>query len=122
LGKGVRSKGISIAPSKIEAVKSWPRQKTQNKILAFLGFLNYHRDHLKDFASMNAYLYDLAHTKGPILWGKVHEDAFVHAKTALITVPCLWYPRPEGRFVLHTDASYQSIGAALSQSLQVTYS
>ena len=63
LGKVVNAKGISVAPSKIEAVKSWPHPKTQNEVLAFLGFLNYHRDHLKDFALMSACLYDLAHTK-----------------------------------------------------------
>lgn len=70
LGKVVSSSGIAIAPSKIEAVKAWPRPMNQNEVLAFLGFLNYHRDHLKDFASLSACLYDLAHTKGSFFVGR----------------------------------------------------
>lgn len=115
LGKVVSSTGISIAPSKIEAVKAWPRPNTPNEVLAFLGFLNYHRDHLKDFASLSACLYDLAHTKGTFLWEEAHEEAFIRAKTALVSAPCLSYPRPEGLFVLDTDASDHAIGAVLSQ-------
>lgn len=75
LGKVVSSSGIAIAPSRIEAVKAWPRPMNQNEVLAFLGFLNYHRDHLKDFASLSACLYDLGHTKGRFFL-KIHMKRF----------------------------------------------
>lgn len=87
----------------------------QNEVLAFLGFLNYHRDHLKDFASWSECLYDLAHTKGIFLWEDSHEEAFLRAKTALVTAPCLSYPRPDDLFVLDTDDSDHAVGAVLSQ-------
>lgn len=99
LGKVVSSSGISIAPSKKEAVKAEPRPMNQNEVLAFLGFLNYHRDHLKDFASLSACFNDLAYTKGNFKWEDTHEEAFLRAKTALVTVQCLSYPRPNGLFV-----------------------
>lgn len=81
----------------------------QNDILAFLGFLNYHKDHLKDFSS----LYDLAHTKRHFLLDDTHEEAFLRAKTTLVTAPCLSYQRPDGLFVLNTNASDIAINAAL---------
>lgn len=87
----------------------------QNEFLAFLGFLNYQRDHLKDFASLSACLYDLAHTKGNFLWEETLEEAFLRAKTALVTAPCLSYLCPDGLFVLDADASDYAIGAVLSQ-------
>lgn len=80
----------------------------QNEVLAFPGFLNYHRDPLKDFASFSACWYDLAHTKGHFLWRDTHEEAFLRVKTALITAPSLSYPRPDGLFLLGTDASDQA--------------
>lgn len=70
LGKVGSSSGISIALSKIEAVKGWPRSVNQNEFFAFLGFLNYHREHLKDFASLSACLYDLHKRK--FFCGKKH--------------------------------------------------
>ena len=72
---------------------------------------------MRDFASMSASLYDLAHRKGTFLWEEVHENenAFLHAKNVLITAPYLAYPRPEGLFVLETDASDHAIGGILPQ-------
>lgn len=60
-------------------------------------------------------MYDVAHTKGTFLCEETHEEAFIRAKTALVSAPCLSYPRPEGLFVLDTDASDHAIGAVLSQ-------
>lgn len=49
------------------------------------------------------------------MWENTHEEVFRRAKTALVTAPCLSYPRPDGLFVLDTDASDHAVGAVLSQ-------
>lgn len=45
------------------------------------------------------------------MWEDTHEEVFRRAKTALVTAPCLSYPRPDGLFVLDTDASDHAVGA-----------
>ena len=52
LGKMVSRGGISADPDKIAAVKTWPIPKTTKDVEAFLGFVNYHREHIPDFAKM----------------------------------------------------------------------
>ncbi len=53
--------------------------------------------------------------QGRIPLGEQQEIAFQLLKHALITAPCLQYPRPHDLFILDTDASEHSIGAELSQ-------
>ena len=52
LGKIVNSKGISINPESIDTVKNWPVPKCKKEVESFLGFANYHRDHISQFAKL----------------------------------------------------------------------
>ena len=87
-------------------------QNTKKELMSFLGFANYHRDHVSDFAEMTASLYDLAHATDMPIWEATHTEAFERTKLALISAPCLAYPTPDGHFILDTDASDLSIGAS----------
>ena len=48
-------------------------------------------------------------------WNSKCQEAFEKLKKALCEAPTLAKPRPEGRFILDTDASDVGIGATLSQ-------
>ena len=52
LGHLVSKEGISTDPSKIEAVKNWPKPKTLNDIRGFPSFVGYYRKFLKNFSSI----------------------------------------------------------------------
>ena len=82
--------------------------------MSFLGIVNYHRDHVPDFATITCCLYELAHSKD-LIWLSRHETSLQKIKQALTSAPCLVYPTQEGEFILDTDASYNCIGAVLSQ-------
>ena len=114
LGKLVSAEGIKIAPSKALAVQQWNEPTNRKELMAFLGFVNYHRDHVPDFAGVTACLYDLAHKNQPA-WEQQHKQAFVKIKQLLTTPPCLAYPNSHDKFILDTDASDNAIGAVLSQ-------
>ena len=114
-GKLVSANGISVAPAKIEAVQRWPTPKSKKELMSYLGFLNYHRDHIVNFAEMTACLYDIAYQSAEVEWQSTHEEVFQQSKVALISAPCLTYPNSKDTFVLDTDASDTSIGAVLSQ-------
>lgn len=52
LGKVVNAHGISVNPESIAAVAKWSTPKNKKDLQSFLGFANYHRDHVKHFAQL----------------------------------------------------------------------
>lgn len=58
LGKIVSSRDISFSQTKTEAVKNWPVPTYPTELSSFLGFLNYHGDHIQNYADICAPLYD----------------------------------------------------------------
>ena len=114
LGKLVSSSGTSIAPDKLEAVKEWPVPQNAKELMSFLGFMNYHRNHMPGFAKVSADLYTLAHAKD-FFWTRQHQSCFEKLKTIAISAPMLAHPSPDRLFILDCDASGTQIGAELSQ-------
>ena len=114
LGKLVTRSGVKVSPKKIDAVVKWPNPVNKKELQSFLGFVNYHRDHIQGYAGIAQPLYELT-GKVPFQWTKAHQRAFQRLKDLLVSAPCLSYPQPGKTFVLDTDASDVSIGAELSQ-------
>ena len=52
LGHIVSSSGIETDPRKVEAVKTWAIPKTVTGVRSFLGFTNYYRRFIKDYAKV----------------------------------------------------------------------
>lgn len=59
LGKIVCNNGISVNPDSIEAVKKWTPPRSKREVESFIGFTNYHRDHIKNFAEIAEPLHQL---------------------------------------------------------------
>jgi hypothetical protein len=74
---------------------SWPTPTNTKELMSFLGFVNYHRDHVPDFATITCCLYELAHSKD-FIWLSCHETSLQKIKQALTSAPCLVYPTQEG--------------------------
>jgi transposase InsO family protein/predicted aspartyl protease len=116
LGRKVGRDGITIQDSKIQAVLDWPTPRDKTQLEQFLGFANYHRAFVPDFAGKTSCLYALT-GKREFNWGPPQQSAFESLKTLLVTAPLLAYPSTEegDTFILDTDASQVAIGAELSQ-------
>ena len=54
-------------------------------------------------------------SKDRLYWNVSHSEAFKKLKTAMTTAPVLCYPNFKKQFILDTDASFDTIGAVLSQ-------
>lgn len=115
LGKIVSENGIAVNPDSIEAVKKWPIPKGKKDVESFLGFSNYHRDHIKNFAEIAEPLHQLTGQKTDFAWHEKHQQAFEQLKEALLNAVILSFPTPDDIFILDTDASEKTIGAELSQ-------
>ena len=114
LGKLVSEDGTAIAPDKIEAVKTWTRPVNVKQLQSFWGFMNYHRNHIPNFAEVTAVLYELSHAKY-FVWENKHEVAFTTLKNLAVSSEVLAHPSPDGLFILDTDACGTQIAAELSQ-------
>src|SRR3989441_3429241 len=115
LGHIVSEEGVSTDPSKIDAVTEGPTPTNVTEVRAFLGLCSYYRRFVKNFASIAGPLHGLTGRGVPFEWSEACEEGFVELKRRLVSSPILAMPRDEGNFGLDTDASYEAIGAGLSQ-------
>ena len=115
LGYIVSDQGIGPDPSKVEAVKDWPKPRNVKDIQAFLGLVNYYRKFIEGFSGIATPLTKLTCKDTPFIWNHDCEEAFKELKHRLATAPILAIFDPEREAILETDASDYAIGACLTQ-------
>ncbi|XP_041862171.1 uncharacterized protein LOC121653037 [Melanotaenia boesemani] len=127
LGHVISQDGVSTDPGKIEAVSKWERPTSVPELRSFLGFASYYRRFIKGFAKIAAPLHRLVAeqtvgksrkpTKMPLaaVWTDECEHSFEDLKTKLASAPVLAYANFALPFILEVDASYDGLGAVLSQ-------
>ncbi|MGL5295231.1 MAG: ribonuclease H family protein, partial [Aeromonas sp.] len=141
VGRLVSVDGFCIDPKDLDAVLSLKEQKptTVGELHRLLGFISYYRTYIQDFSRIAKPLYVLLQFRGTVVaegqakagkvgkkwnqfpsrtkveWMSVHQELLKRLIGSLTTPPILEYPNFELPFVLHTDASEQSLGALLYQ-------
>jgi hypothetical protein len=106
---------IEMDPAKLASVKEWPKPKKVKEVQAFLGFANFYRRFIKDFAKHAKPLTTLTKKDQPWVWEEAQEKAFEGLKEAFTSAPILRIPDDTNPFWLETDASDFATGAVLSQ-------
>ena len=110
------SKGhVAMDPKKVSGVLDWPTPTKVKHVQAFLGFANFYRRFIKDFAKLAKLLTNLTKKDQPWVWSTEQADAFEVLKKAFTTAPILRIPDDVNPFRLSTDASDFAIGSVLSQ-------
>ncbi|XP_036000896.1 uncharacterized protein LOC118565187 [Fundulus heteroclitus] len=115
LGHIVSGEGVRPNPALVKDVQMWKSPDNLQELQAFLGLCNYYRKFVPRFAELANPLHHLLKKGTVFVWTEEHQAAFTKLKERLTTAPVLGYPRPEGKFILDTDASNNSVGAVLSQ-------
>ena len=122
LGFVVSRKGISTDPEKISAVTEWPKPCTVKDVRAFVAFCSFYRRFIEGFAKLASPLHALMGGESTAdvtkYWGEKEEQAFAQLKEKLTCAPVLKnadFGRP---FVVETDASFDGLGAVLSQEYE----
>ncbi|XP_061998945.1 uncharacterized protein LOC133716243 [Rosa rugosa] len=116
LGHVVSKDGVSVDPSKVEAVMSWSRPTTVTEIRSFLGLAGYYRRFIEGFSSIASALTKLTRKDSQFIWTDECEKAFNELKTRLTTAPVLTIPTSGGGLVIYSDASHQGLGCVLMQN------
>ena len=115
LGHIITNEGVQVDTSKTDAVRTFPRPKTQRDVRSFLGLCNYYRRFIQNFSKIATPLNQLLQKDIQFNWTDNCETAFNDLKQALITAPMLRYPDMNSAFILSTDASGTAIGYILGQ-------
>jgi hypothetical protein len=55
----VSTDGLEIGNQHLKPVQDWPRPTCTRHVERFLGFANYHRSFIKDFAEISGPLYEI---------------------------------------------------------------
>ena len=115
LGRIIDKEGCRPDPESVEVLRTWKAPKDLRTLRSFLGFANYYREFIKDYATRIQPLQILVRKKGDWVWEEKHQECFEAMKETLIKAPVLGLPQEEGLFILDTDASLVAIAAVLSQ-------
>ena len=70
LGYIISKDGITMSTEKVQAVKDWPTPKTVKNIQEFLGFANFYRRFIENFAKVAQPLTELTKDKTPWVWNR----------------------------------------------------
>ncbi|KAI0997510.1 hypothetical protein K3495_g10679 [Podosphaera aphanis] len=110
--------GVKVDPEKIQAIKSWAILKDVKGVRSFLGFANFYRSFVKDFAGVSAPLQSLT-TKGcRFQWGEEQQQSFEELKSLFVTAPILAMWDGSRPTILETDSSGWATGGCLLQEQQ----
>jgi len=115
LGIIISENKVQMDEEKLSGVLEWPVPTKVKQVQAFLGFVNFYRRFIENFAKMSKPLSDLTKKDSTWTWGKEQQNTFEVLKKAFTTAQVLRIPNDEDLFKLSTDASDFATGAVLSQ-------
>lgn len=128
LGHTITADGISTESDKVSTVVNWKEPQTVKELRTFLGFASYYRKFISGFARIAGPLHELVNTckqdtkvsklvqsKFLSQWTKECRLSFDTLKQKLTTAPILGFPDYTLPFILEVDASFEGLGAVLSQ-------
>ncbi|BFG34988.1 hypothetical protein CerSpe_212620 [Prunus speciosa] len=119
LGHVVSKDGVSVDPSKVEAVMEWKQPTTVTEIHSFLGLASYYQRFIEGFSSIAAPLTKLTRKDVLFIWNEDCEKAFNELKKKLTTALVLTIPSRGGGLVIYSDPSLQGLGCVLMQNSKV---
>jgi hypothetical protein len=93
---------IAMDPLKVAAIQEWKIPTTPKELRTFLGFINFYRRFIKDFAKMSQHLTPLT-GKTEWEWTSIQQEVFDQLKTKVTEEPIIRLPNDNGKYKLETD-------------------
>lgn len=105
-------------PEKQCKILSFKTPKTRKELESFLGFCNYYRSYIQNFAQYSAVLEKAFLKKDQSLaWTKEQDCAFETLKKLINSDAATYLPKFDEEFILTTDACDTGIGGILQQKI-----
>ena len=105
---------LQMDPKKVEALNSWPTPRCKKDVQQFLGFVNFYRRLVKDFAKTARPLNRLCGSS-PWTWTALEDEAFSSLRKSIVHGLTLAIPLDDAPFRVEADSSGYATGAVLSQ-------
>ena len=115
LGHVISRDGITVDPSKIEAIVNWAVPTNVSEVRSFLGLTGYYRRFVEGFSRIVTPLTRLTRKNAKFDWTKECERSFQELKQRLVFALVLTIPSSSGGFVIYSDASHKGLGCVLMQ-------
>ena len=109
----VSDEGVHMSSEKVNAIKAWKEPKNVRGVRSFLGFANYYRRFIKDFAKIAKPLVQLTHKDVEWSWTPASQTAFDQLKKKFSEEPVLAYLDPSQPMRVDCDTSGIGTGAVL---------
>ena len=93
LGHIISREGVATDPAKVAKVATWPVPTSKREVQQFLGFANYYRHFIRDFARGARPLHRLTEQTASFLWNETFQRAFDQLHGCLCSAPVLAYPQ-----------------------------
>nr|GFC01220.1 putative reverse transcriptase domain-containing protein [Tanacetum cinerariifolium] len=119
LGHIVSAEGITMDPTKVEAITKWPRPTSVTEVRSFLGLASYHRRFVEGFSRLALPLTKLMRKGEKFIWNEEREKSFEELKQCLVSAPVLTLLSGSGGFQIYSDASKKGLGCVLMQHRKV---
>ena len=105
LGMIVSRGQISMDLAKVTGISKWPEPKMVKQVRSFLGFVNFYRKFVGNYAEIVAPLMELMKKNVLYQWGATHQMAFDVIKKCFTQQPVLVMPDPVKLFIVKMDTS-----------------
>ena len=118
VGHVISFEGITFSDEKRVKVLDFPLPSTQKDLQAFLGLVNYFRDHVPDMTGLVKPLRELIDTKKKnqrLTWPTIATDNFYKVRDVVANCPALYFVDEHAPIIVMTDASDYGIGAYIYQ-------
>lgn len=115
LGHVIRNNSLTISRERTKPIDEFPQPRTVKQLSRFLGMCSFFHKFIPDYSNLAAPLNKLKKKAEKFVWGKDQQLAFQKLKQALTSSPVLKMPNFDLPFILHTDASRNSLSAVISQ-------
>ena len=111
--------GLTIDPSKVEAIAKWKRPENLTEVRSFFGLTGYYRRFIRNFSRITEPLSNLTKKRGKYIWDVKCENSFQELKKQWTMAPVLTLPSEKDSHTVYIDASREGLGCVLMQNRNV---
>ena len=115
LGYVISANKVRMDPTKLRGIKNWETPNTLRKTWQFLGFCNFYRKFIKDYAKIVVPINSLIKKNTKFNWTNKTQEAFEELKKHFEKEPILMTADSTRPFKIFTDVSNNGTRAVLTQ-------
>lgn len=115
LGYTIAPGQIRMQKDKVEAISKWPTPQNVKDVRAFIGYVNFYRQYIRNYSGVGLALTELTKKDKPFEWTTQAQEAFDKLKEHFAKEPILQEADPTKPFEMETDASDFALGGQLGQ-------